>query len=170
MIEYPSAHADRLHNRCEVIVQENERGGFTGHVRSSTAHRNADVGRLQRRCVVHPVARHRNDLAIGFQSIHQPQLLLRDHPGKDVDRSHPPLELGVVDLVQIGAGDDFIDGREPRLTGDALRRGRMIAGNHDHPDACRVALLHGSGNSRAYWIGQADEAQERKREVVLLAR
>ena len=46
----------------------------------------------------------------------------------------------------------------------------MIAGDHDHPDARRVALLHGSGNSRAYWIGQTDEAQELEREVVLLAR
>ena len=99
------------------------------------------MGRFQCRSVVHPVARHGDDLAIGFQSIHQPQLLFGDHPSKDVDRSHTPLEFGILDLVQFGAGDDFIKRLQARLTSDALSRGRVISGNHDHPNARRVTLL-----------------------------
>ena len=46
----------------EVVVGQNEVGGFLGDVGAALAHRAADVGGLERGCVVHAVAGHRHDM------------------------------------------------------------------------------------------------------------
>ncbi len=61
-------------------------GGLAGHVGAPAAHGDADVGRFQRRRVVHAVAGHGHDLAVGLERVDQAQLLLGHHPGEDVGR------------------------------------------------------------------------------------
>ena len=55
---------DRGDDGREVVVGQDHVGGILRHVGAGDAHRHADVGRLQRRGVVHAVAGHRHDLAV----------------------------------------------------------------------------------------------------------
>ena len=71
---------------CEVVVHEHDIGHLARDVAAALAHGDADVGALQRRRVVHPVARDGNDLAQVLQGLDQAQLVLGVHAGKDVDR------------------------------------------------------------------------------------
>ena len=87
----------------EVVVGQDHVGRFLGHVRTGDPHGHADVGRAQRGGVVHPVAGHGHDGALGLQSVHYPQLVLGGHPGVDGDVRHRPTEPVVVQRLQFGA-------------------------------------------------------------------
>jgi hypothetical protein len=66
-------------------------------------------------------------------------------------------------------GEDFI-GIEARLACDGAGCCRVIAGDHDHPDARRAALLDRADNTRTQGIGEANQAQEFEREIPLRLR
>ena len=119
--------------------------GFAGHVGAPSAHGDADVGRFQGRGIVHAVAGHGHDFAVGLEGVDQAQFLFRHDPGKDIDRPDPLLKLGVIHPVQLGPGDHFVHGCQADLPGDVLGRARIVAGDHHHPDAGGVALLDGAG-------------------------
>lgn len=55
------------HDGGEVVVGEDHRCRFLGHLCPGAAHRDADVGLAQCRCVVDPVAGHRDDVTPGLQ-------------------------------------------------------------------------------------------------------
>ena len=59
-----AAEPDRLDDRAEIVVEQHDGGRFARHVGAAPAHRDADMGRLQRRRIVDAVAGHRDDLAI----------------------------------------------------------------------------------------------------------
>ena len=86
--EDPASLADRGDDRGEVVVGEDHVRRLLGHVGAGDAHRDADVGRLQRRRVVHAVARHRDDLAVRLQRVDDPQLVLRRDARVDRDLPH----------------------------------------------------------------------------------
>jgi hypothetical protein len=68
---------DRGGQRGKVIVEQHQSGGFARHVGAAPAHRHADVRGLERGRIVHAVAGHRDDLAVGLERFHDAQLLLR---------------------------------------------------------------------------------------------
>ncbi|MEZ5097961.1 MAG: hypothetical protein R2731_18920 [Nocardioides sp.] len=78
VVEDHSALPDRRDDRGEVVVAEDHHGGLLGHLGAPDAHRDADVGGLQRRRIVDPVARHRDHLAVGLQCVHDAELVLGD--------------------------------------------------------------------------------------------
>ena len=59
----PATALDRGHDRREVVVGQDHVAGFLRHLGARDPHRDADVGPLQGRRVVDPVARHRDDVA-----------------------------------------------------------------------------------------------------------
>jgi len=61
----------------KVVIGQHHVGGFTRHVCAHLPHRHTDVGRLQSRGIVHAVARHRDNLTISLQSIHNPKFMFR---------------------------------------------------------------------------------------------
>ena len=65
----------------EVVVEQHEVGGLAGDVGAAAPHRDADVGRLEGRAVVHAVAGHRHDVAPRSQRLGDPQLVLGRRPG-----------------------------------------------------------------------------------------
>ena len=69
---------------AEVVVEQHDRGDLARAARAALAHRDADVGRLQRRHVVHAVAGDRDDLATPLQRAHQAELLRRHGARDDV--------------------------------------------------------------------------------------
>ena len=72
-----AALAHRRDDGGEVVVGQDHVGRLLGDVGAGDAHRDADVGRLQRRRVVDAVAGHRDDVAVGLQRVDDAQLVLR---------------------------------------------------------------------------------------------
>ena len=60
------AEPHRADDRLEVVLEQHQRGRLARHVGAALSHRHADVRGLQRRRVVHAVAGHRDDLAVGL--------------------------------------------------------------------------------------------------------
>jgi len=56
---------------------------------------------------------------------------------------------------------------QPDFSTNVLRCNGIIAGDHDDPDTRFVAFLHGNLHFRPNWIGQTDEPNEFKFEIML---
>ena len=67
----------------EVVVQQDEVRGLAGDVGAGSAHRDPDVGLLQRRAVVDAVTGHRHHVPSGPERAGDAQLALRRHPAHD---------------------------------------------------------------------------------------
>ena len=63
VVDRPAA-LDRGDDRGEVVVGEDHVPGFLRDLGAGDAHRDADVGALERRSVVDAVAGHRDDVAL----------------------------------------------------------------------------------------------------------
>ena len=70
---------------AKIIVEKHYRGHFTRRTRAALAHGDANIGTLQRRHVVHAIARHGDDLAGGAECAHEIELLRRDGARHDVE-------------------------------------------------------------------------------------
>ena len=73
--ERRAALLDRPHDRGEVVVEEHEVGRLAGHVGAGPAHRDADVGLVQRRAVVDTVPGHGHHVTASAQRGGDPQLV-----------------------------------------------------------------------------------------------
>ena len=101
--EDPAALADGADDRGEVVVGEDHVRRLLGDVGAGDAHRDADVGRLQRGRVVDAVAGHRDDPAVGLQRVDDPQLVLGRDAGVDGDLPHRGCARVVVERLELGA-------------------------------------------------------------------
>jgi hypothetical protein len=68
--------ADGGHDGGEVVVGQDHLGRFFGDVGAGDAHGDADVGRLERGGVVHAVAGHGHDVAVGLEGVDDAELVL----------------------------------------------------------------------------------------------
>ena len=92
-------HAYRPDDRCEIIIEQNQRGRFASNVCPATTHRDPYVGGLQGGSIVYSITRHRDDFTIRLQCIDESQFLFWNHSRKYIDGSHSLLKLGVVELL-----------------------------------------------------------------------
>jgi hypothetical protein len=90
---------DSGHDHREVVVEENEVGGFSRDVGAGFTHGDADVRFVQRRAVVDAVAGHRHDVTPSAQRFSNAQLVLRGYPGDD---DPVPVEYGAENLLIVG--------------------------------------------------------------------
>ena len=67
----PAPLLDRRDQGGQVVVREDEVRGLPGHLGASLAHRHPDVGRPQRRCIVHAVPGHGHDVTCPLEGAHQ---------------------------------------------------------------------------------------------------
>ena len=148
---------------------KHDRGRLARHVRSASAHGNADVRRLERGRIVDAVSGHGHDLAARLERVDDTELLLRHDPREHGRGTYAPSQLCFAQLLELFAGHEVF-GVEARLTGDCSGGRRVVAGDHDHLDAGRPAFAHRIGHARPQRIGKADEAQELEREIVLRVR
>ena len=152
---------DRGHDRREVVVGEDHVRGFLGDVGAGDAHRDADIGRLQRGRVVHAVAGHRHHVAGALQGTHDPQLVLGAHPRVDVHPTDRLVEGPVVHALELGAGGDRRVRRgDAHLAGDRARGDRVVAGDHHHPDAGALGRGDRRGGLLTRRIDDAQRAEE----------
>ena len=100
--------------------------------------------------IIHTVAGHRHHLAVGLEGLHQLQFLGRCHPGKHVHPIHACGDAIRTQCRQLAAIDRrqlfTLTGRsaaDAHLAGDGPSGFQVVAGDHLHRDACRLAGRHG---------------------------
>ena len=156
--------ADGRDDAREIVVEQHHRGRLARDVGADFAHGHADVGALQRRRVVHAVARHRDELALRLKRLDDADLLLGIDARVHAQMPHAVRQLRVAQAGELASGDEAIvcvvGDSEPH--GDRPRGERMVAGDHDGRHARLPALGHGARRFGARRIDQADEADEGK--------
>ena len=105
VVEDRAALAHRGGYRGEIVVGEHHLGGLFRHLGSLDPHRDADIGLLERGRVVHAVAGHGNNLAVGLHCPDESQLVLRARAGEHIDAAGFRLEGVVVHLLDLRSGD-----------------------------------------------------------------
>ena len=115
-----AAPLDRLHDRREVVVGQDHDRGLLRDLGAGDPHRHADVGALQRRRVVHAVARHRDDVALAAEDVDEVDLVLGRDPRDDADLVDPRVGLIVAPRRELRAGDRAA--LEPELARRSPRR------------------------------------------------
>ena len=93
-------------DRLKVVIRDDHVRGLFGDLCPGLAHGDADVCALDGRCVVHTIARHGHDGAVGLQGTDDPQLVLGSNARVDGDLRRASLEFFVGYLIQFGASDD----------------------------------------------------------------
>ena len=83
-----AADLDGVHERAEVVVGEDHPAGLLRDL-AAAAHRDADVGLLERRGVVDGVAGHRHDQPLLLHQPGEAELVLRRDPAEDVQLGEP---------------------------------------------------------------------------------
>ena len=81
----PPPKPNRLHDRPEIVLEQDHGGGLARHISAALTHGHADMGGLERRRVVDTVASHGDDFAIGFERLDDAELLLGHDTGEDGD-------------------------------------------------------------------------------------
>ena len=132
---------DRRDDRREVVVEQGHSGGFLADVGSGDAHRDADVGLLERRRIVDAVSGHRDDLTAILPGRHDAQLVCGRDARIHRDVGNVALEIVVAHRVEIPPGHHAPVLEHPELAGDGAGGQRMITRDHHRADACRLADL-----------------------------
>jgi len=142
-------------------VREHHVRGLPRHVRRDPD-RDAHVGRLERRRVVHAVARHRDDLAAAPELGDDAQLV----GGGDAREDGDALQRIATIRGRVEARDDrrAVDGAplQPHLACDRGRRRALVAGEDEGADARAPRVTHRLRRSLAQRIaerGQRDEGE-----------
>jgi len=141
-----------------IVVEQNEGRSLARDIGPAPTHGDADVGSLEGGSVVHAVARHGDDFAARLDGIDDAQLLLGHRPREDRCRAHTLGEFCLAHLLEIASRND-IARFEVRAERDCTRGLRVIAGDHDDPDASGLALLDGLGYCRTRRICDPYKAQ-----------
>jgi hypothetical protein len=102
--------------------------------RPAAAHGDADVGLPQGWRVVDPVAGHRHNAVVGAQRPDEAKLVLGLDAGVDVGLLHRLTQLGVLEPLERGARQRG-GIPEPEHVADRSGGGRVVAGDHQDPDA-----------------------------------
>ena len=143
----------------EVVVGEHHFRGVAGGGGALVAHRDADVGALQRGSVVDAVAGHRGDVALALQRFDQPQLVLGAGAGVEVYVAHGGWPLRGVERVEVGTGE-HAGGVEAELLADSLRGDGVVAGDHLDHDARGVTRGDGLPRLVARRVGEPEHGEQ----------
>ena len=155
---------DCLDDRAEIVVDQHDRCGLARDIGAPLAHRNTDVSGLQRGCVVHAIARHRDDLTARFQRTHDAQLVVGLGSRAHRDIGQPRGERRVRQRLDLRAGQHVaLD--QSRLVSDRAGGCRMVARDHHHAHPGGVAPRDGFLDARPQGIAESDKP--RQHEIVL---
>ena len=83
----------------EVVVGQHHLGGLARRLGALPAHRDADIGALQRGRIVHAVAGHRHHFAVGLQRLYQRELMLGAGAREDVGTGYRDAQGGLDQLL-----------------------------------------------------------------------
>jgi len=151
-------------DRCEIVVRQHHVRSLLRHVRAGNPHSDSNVGRLERRCVVDPIARHGHDIAAAPQRLNDPELVLRSHPRIDRCRQDQRIQIPVRCRADLTAGRNRKVRADAQFGGDSARGRRMVASDHDWPNAS--AMGGGDGQLRFFSRRVHDPDQPKKDQIL----
>jgi hypothetical protein len=140
----------------QAPLAQDDVGCVLGHVRR-VDHRDAHVGRVQRRRVVDAVAEKADHVAAQLQRRHHAVLLRRQHAREDRVPFGECGERGFAERVGLAAEHDHARIQPDRLA-DATRDALVVAGEDLHRDAVAAQRLQRAGNAGRRRIGEAQKA------------
>ena len=149
---------DAVGEHAEVLVEQHDVGGVLGHV-GGGVHRDADVGGVQRDGVVDAVAQEGDVHARPPRDLDQTRLLIGTHPREDRGAGNGRGERVVVELLDLGAGQDAVDG-EADVAADLGGDSAVVAGDDLDRDAEVASFAMRCAGVR---LGPVDERQEPRR-------
>ena len=157
----------------KVIVGDYHRSVLFGDLGALDAHGDADIGLLERRGVVHSVARHGDDVPLALKRLDDSQFVLGRDSRKHSGVGDNLLPAGRVLLSQLARmdgsqGTTLKIAIDLQLPCDLGRRRLLIAGDHDRPNACLTARLDGGLGLFAERVAHADQADEDQVSIVIL--
>src|SRR5699024_4155357 len=123
-------------------------------------HRDADVGGLEGRGVVHAVTGHRDDAPGRLQRVDDPQFVLGRHTRVDGYVLHGRAQPLFVERLQLGARQRArarLDDAE--VAGNACGSTRVVAGDHQHANTGLCGLVYGRSCFVARRVDASDEPE-----------
>ena len=147
-------------DRREVVVGQYHGGRLLGDLGALDPHGDADVGLLESGRVVHPVARHRDDLLVRLDGLHQTELVLGARAREDVAVADSLLQRGLVRLLDLGPADRRRPVADAQHLGDGRRGDLVVPGDHRDPDAAAVTLPDGLDGFLARRVEQPDQTEQ----------
>ncbi len=148
--------------RGEIVVGQHHHRCFLGRFRAFLAHRHADIGAFEGGSIVHAVAGHGDDLALGLQRLHQAQLVFRAGAGEHVDVPRRAGQGAFGQGFDLGSQHRHLALADSQLLADGAGGDAMVAGNHLHTDAGGMAERDGFDGLLAGRVDQAAQAEQRK--------
>ena len=118
--------------------------------------------RLERRRIIYTVAGHCHDLAVRLERGDDAQFLFGHDPREYGDGFQPFCELCIVQRFKIAARQHVARGYSS-LAGDGARSRSMIPGDHDDPNAGRLAVRDCGRDRQPQGVGKSDQSNQRKR-------
>jgi hypothetical protein len=122
-----AALLDRAHDRREIVVGEDHPAGVLGNL-GAAAHRDPDVGGLDRRRVVDPVSGHRDHVPLLLERVDEQHLVLRCDTADDADPVDPRQSLGLLERSEFRAEDRLP--LDPELLRDRRAGNHIVPGHH----------------------------------------
>src|SRR5208337_3732104 len=130
------------------------------HLGAFDPHGDADVCFFQRRRVVDAVAGHGDDLPVGLDRLHEPELVLGARAGEDVDLPHAVLQRRIVHRLDLGSRDRRFAVADAEHFGDGGRGDLVVAGDRGHTNTATVTFPHRVDRLLAGRVHEADEAEQ----------
>src|SRR4029434_5939091 len=107
-------------------------------------HGDPDGRLLERRRIVHTVAGHGDDHAVGLPGAYDAELVLGRDARVHGHAGHPPRQLVLGRPLELRTDHDLLARlQDAQLPRDGARGVRVVAGDHDGPDAGTRAPRHG---------------------------
>ncbi len=164
VVDDPAALGQAVHQGRERVVAEDQVGRLAGD-RRAAAHRDRDVGAVERGGVVHPVAGDGDDPVLRSRRADEALLPLRRRSGDDVQVGQLGGQARVVPRRDLLAGHDPV-GLETRLAGDRRGRPGVVAGDHHDLDPGTPRGRHRIVDPGPDRVREADERAHPPRLVV----
>ena len=154
IVEELAALGDGADDGREVVVEQHDRRDLARALRAALAHRDADVGGLQRRHVVDPVAGHGDDLAGPLQRLHERELLRRGRARHDVDARERRRR------VRRRSRRDLVARRRPRASSPPSPISRATASAVSGWSPVTMIDADAGGPAVAHRLGDARDARD----------
>ena len=106
-------------------------------------------------------------MPLGSKGLHEPELLFGLNTAKNLGVLQLSFQRLVAEARELGTrhGQPIVD--QAGLPGDGQGGGGVVSGDHDHPNTSSLALCDRLGYIVSNGVFQADQAEERKFEIML---
>ena len=142
----------------EVVVGQHHCCGFFRHLCSCNTHRNAHIGLLKSRGIVHAIARHCNNFSFCLELSDESHFVFWCNSGKNADVVDLFSKLFIAQLVEFRAC--HCTTCNAKLTANTCCSDSMIASNHFDVNTCGMSLCNSNASFGARWVNNSYKCEQ----------